>query len=313
MKRFKEILYKIFFLPPLLTVIAAVTGYGLIIAVAAFHIEIPAVQYISYIASAYALTVTVTAFPRFMSFTKKAKSDLNAHPYMKKFRSTRLGGRFLNDIRFRTELSLYWGLLINFLYICMKLFSGIYYRSVWFIALAVYYILLALMRFILLHKGKKRKGKISEDFEIKRYRMCGIMLLLMNQALAGIVVFMVHQNKGFDYPGLLIYAMAVYSFYSITIAIINLVKFRKHGSPLMSAAKVINLVAAMVSVLSLETAMLAQFGSGDDFLFRKTMTAATGGGVCTIVIGIAVFMIWKSSKHIKKLKNLKGDTNNEQQ
>ena len=313
MKRLKEILYKIFFLPPPLTVIAAVTGFGLVIAVAVLNIENPAVQYISYIASAYALTVTATALPRLRAFIRKTKNDFNTHPFTEKLRKTKLGGRFFDDVRFRTELSLYAGLLINFLYIGMKLFSGIYYRSLWFAALAVYYILLAVMRFILLHKGRKQRGKISEGSEIKRYRMCGITLLIMTQALAVIVIFMVHQNKGFDYPGLLIYAMAVYSFYSVTVAVINLVKFKKHGSPLMSAAKVINLVAAMVSILSLETAMLAQFGSNDDFLFKKTMTAATGGGVCIIVIGIAVFMIWKSSKQLKELQNMKGDLNNERQ
>ncbi|MDE6728865.1 MAG: hypothetical protein K2J80_13160, partial [Oscillospiraceae bacterium] len=268
MKRFKEIIYKILFLPPLPTVIVAVAGYGLVIAVAAFHIDIPAVQYISYIASAYALTITITAIPRLRVFWRKAKNDIQKHPVVEKVRSTKLGGKILDDVRFRTELSLYWGLLINFLYIGMKLFSGIHYRSLWFVALAGYYILLAVMRFILLHRGKKRTEKLSKESEIKRYRMCGITLLIMNFALVGIVIFMVYQNKGFDYPGLLIYAMAAYSFYSIIIAVVNLVKFRKHGSPLLSAAKVINLVAAMVSILSLETAMLAQFGGDDDPLFR---------------------------------------------
>lgn len=61
------------------------------------------------------------------------------------------------DVRFRTEMSLYVSLFINLLYIAIKLFSGIYYRSVWFIALAVYYILLAVIRFILLHKSKKTR------------------------------------------------------------------------------------------------------------------------------------------------------------
>ena len=75
MEQFKRILRKIFFLPLLPTVLAAVFGFGLVLAVAIFHIEIPAIQYISYIASAYALTVTqlmmrrplirlLTAWPR---------------------------------------------------------------------------------------------------------------------------------------------------------------------------------------------------------------------------------------------------------
>ena len=129
----------------------------------------------------------------------------------------------------------------------------------------------------------------------------------MNQALAGIVVFIVYQNRGYDYPGVLIYAMAAYTFYITIIAVINLVKFRRHGSPILSAAKAINFVAAMVSMLSLTTAMLAQFGGNEEPYFRPIMTGTVGGGVCVIVLGMAVFMIARSTKQLKKLKfsNLK--------
>ena len=96
--------------------------------------------------------------------------------------------------------------------------------------------------------------------------------------------------------------MALYSFYSVIMAIMNVVKFRKHNSPVMSAAKAINLVAAMVSILSLETAMVSQFGGDDDSNFRQIMTGATGGGVCVIVLGMAIFMIVRSSINLKKLQ-----------
>lgn len=67
----------------------------------------------------------------------------------------------------------------------------------------------------------------------------------------------------------------------------------------MSAAKVISLTAALVSMLSLETAMLTQFGAADDPMFRKTMTAYTGAGISMIVLGMAVFMIVRSTKEIQ--------------
>lgn len=302
MEKCKQILKKIFFLPPFLTVLLALSGYGFVLAVAVFKITIPVLQYLSYICSAYALIITITCFPHFIAFTKSVKRYINEHSLMKKLKNTSIGGRFFNDVRFRTEISLYHGLVINLLYIGVKMFSGIYYSSVWFISLAVYYMLLVIMRLLLLRRGKRKTDKTTMEVEIHRYRLCGMMLLIMNQALAGIVIFMVHQNKGFYYPGVLIYAMALYSFYSIITAVIKLVKFRKHGSPVLSAAKVINLVAAMVSILSLETAMVAQFGGDNDPFFRKAMTAATGGGVCTIVIGMAIFMIWKSTKQMKKLR-----------
>lgn len=298
MEKAKRILKKIFCLPPLWTVIVSLFGYGLVIAVAAFNIQNPILQYTSYVASAYALIVTVTGLVYINAAIGGIRKFVSDHPLMKKFRSTAVGEKYMTDVRFRAGISLYQGFFINLLYIVMKLVSGILYRSTWFIALAVYYTLLAVMRFLLV----RRLNVQDAISELRRYRLCGVMLLFMNQALAGIVIFMVHQNQGFDYPGLLIYAMAAYAFYAVILAIVNVAKTRRHNSPILSAAKAINLVAAMVSILSLETAMLAQFGGNDDPMFRKAMTGATGGGVCTIVIGMAIYMIWRANQNLKKIE-----------
>ncbi|MCM1167872.1 MAG: hypothetical protein NC299_17495 [Lachnospiraceae bacterium] len=305
MTRFVLILKKIFFLPPISTLFTAVFGFSFLIVVAAVPIEIEAVKYAAYLASAYALIVSITGFSHLINFFKDLKAKALEHSVIRRFLDTKIGMLLFGSVRSRTEFFLYQGLFINILYIVMKMISGIYYRSVWFVALAFYYILLAVMRVVLLHRRKKLSNKPTMENELLRYRACGISLLLMNQALAGIVILVVRQNKGFAYPGILIYLMAAYSFYSIITAVINLVKFRKHGSPVLSAAKVINLVAAMVSILSLETAMIPQFGGGSEF--RLIMTSITGGAVCTIVIGIAVIMIVKSTIQLKKLREVKSN------
>ena len=296
MEKFKAILKRIFCLPPMPTVLLMVFGYGLLILVFALDIQDPALRYAAYLASAYALIITCTGLVYINTAIGGVKKFISAHPLMKKFRSTAVGEKYMTDVRFRAGISLYQGFFINLLYIAMKLVSGIVYRSTWFIALAVYYILLAVMRFLLV----RRLNAQDEVTELRRYRLCGVMLLFMNQALAGIVIFMVHQNRHFSYPGYLIYAMAAYSFYAVTVAIINIVKTRRHQSPILSAAKAINLVAALVSILSLTTAMLTQFGGDDNADFNQTMTAAVGGGVCTIVICMAAYMIWRANKNLKK-------------
>ncbi len=298
METCKKILKKLFCLPPLSTVLTALFGFGFVIAVAAFDIRDPVARYASYLASAYALVVTCTGLKYVKPAAGKVKKAVLEHPLMQKFRSTAVGERFMTDVHFRAGVALYQGFFINLLYIVLKLVSGIVYRSMWFIALAVYYILLAVMRLLLVRRLNAR----DEVSELRRYRLCGIMLLFMNQALTGIVVFMVHENRGFDYPGLLIYAMAAYSFYAVTVAIINIVKTRRRQSPVLSAAKAVDLVAALVSILSLTTAMLARFGEGDDPTFRRTMTGAVGGGVCTVVIAMAIYMIWRANRALKKLR-----------
>lgn len=297
MEKLKAALKGLFFLPPVPTVLCAAFGYGFVLAAALLSVQSPVVLYASYLSSAYALIVTATGFRHIPAAIGSVRRLISSHPLMKKFRATAAGEKYMTDARFRAEVSLYQGFIINLLYIVMKLASGIAYRSVWFISLAAYYALLALMRIVLIHRVGARDAKT----EWRRYRLCGIILLVMNQALAGMVALMVHQNRDFDYPGLLIYGMALYAFYAVISAAVSVVKARRQGSPILSAAKAIHLVAAMVSILSLETAMLARFGD-DDPIFRRVMTGATGGGVCTAVIGLAIYMILRANAHLKKME-----------
>lgn len=295
LQRMTEILKKIFKPSPIPAILISVPSFILVIYVLANNIENEVISYVAYTLSAYAMVITITSMA---DMIRLIRHGIEKHPFVKKALSIPMLEKFLKEVEFRTETSLYQGFFINLLYVALKFGSGIYYRSVWFGSLAVYYLLLAVMRFSLLHYVRSRKGDRVSQW--KRYRFCGIVLLFMNQALAAIVVIVVKQNKGFEYAGFLIYAMALYAFYAVVTSVINVAKFRKYGSPVMSAAKVINLTAALVSMLSLETAMLAQFG-GNDAMFRKIMTSATGAGVCVVVLGMAVFMIAKSTKMINNI------------
>ena len=208
-----------------------------------------------------------------------------------------LGERFVRDEMFRAELGLYRSLFINLLYAAMKLGMGFAFRSMWFVALGCYYLLLGAMRYLL--QRRMSWQAVGEDIpaELRRCRICGIVLLMMTQALVGIVVLMVTQRGGYNYPGLLIYGMALYAFYAVTVAVINVAKFRRKGSPVLYAAKALNLVAALGSVLALEAAMITEFGGGE--LFRSRMVGATGLSVCAITLVIAIVMIAKATQGLQ--------------
>ena len=283
-----QIMKRIFCLPTILTLLIAIPSYAIVIFVFVNNMQDSALSYLAYALSAYALIITITEMTRVIKWMRQ------------KLLGIPLVERFFSEATFRTKTSLYQGVLINFFYAGIKLFSGIYYHSIWFVTLAVYYVLLAVMRFSLLDhmRGRGRIGKDKIE-ELRRYRLCGILLLFMNGALVGIIILVTKLNSSFQYPGMLIYAMAFYTFYSTIVAAINVIKFRKYKSPIMSAAKVINLTAALVSMLSLETAMLTQFGSADDAVFRQVMTASTGAGVSMIVLGMAIYMIVCSTRQLR--------------
>lgn len=288
MERFRRILNRFLFPGTAVVVISVPVAAALLIYIFTQGEEYSPIAYLSYTLSAYSLTIVCAWIVRFPK--KDFKAVLHRNPYVH---------RYLTDVPFKIHVSLYLSLGINLLFAALKLFFGIFYRSVWFGTLAVYYFMLAVMRFLLLRHVNRNGIGTNIRSERKRYRLCGIILLLMNSALSGVVILVVRKNEGFRYPGYLIYVVAMYAFYNIITAVMEVVKYRKYKSPVMSAAKAIKLAAAMVSMLALETAMLAQFDAENGPRFRQLMTGLTGGGVCLIVLVMAVFMIVQSTKQLK--------------
>lgn len=302
MEKLKNLAKKIFIMPPIPTLLISIPSFALVFYVLAKGGVSPALEYISYILSAYAMILTVTGTAGIVKWVRRG---IKNHPFIRKMLGIPLVERYVSETDFRVEVSLYPSFVINLFYAGIKLFSGILYHSVWFGTLAVYYILLALMRFSLLRHVRKNgkgglQGKRDLRAELKICRLCGAVLLVLDWALTGIIVLVVKKNSGFEYPEMLIYVMAMYTFYAVITAAVNVVKFRKHESPAFSVIKVINLTAALVSLLSLQTAMLTQFGAAGDPKFRRIMTASTGAGVSVIVLAMAVYIIGRTTYRIKK-------------
>ena len=128
----------------------------------------------------------------------------------------------------------------------------------------------------------------------------------MNLALALIIFFMVYWNRTFNHHEITTIALAAYTFTSLTIAIINTVKYRKYNSPVYSASKAISLASATVSVLTLESTMLTTFNNGTmDLTTRRIMLGASGGVISVFIIAMAIYMIVHGTKKIKLLSTAK--------
>ena len=251
------------------------------------------VAYFTYVISFYTLTtVVMRCIKTFPDIYRKIKGGVYKNP---------TGNRLMTDMKFRTHVSLYGSLGVNLLYVTLNVVLGFLYHTSWFFVLAFYYTILAVMRFLLL-RFVNRVGIGENRFkELRRSRLCGYILLSVNLALSGAVLMILYQNKGYEYHGILIYVMAAYTFYITTVAIINLIKYKKLGSPVMSMTKIISFAAALVSMLSLETAMLSEFGKDMSEENKRLMIMLTGAGVSVCIITMAVYSIIKNSSEIKKI------------
>lgn len=291
MEQTKKALRKILFPGKAVMIYLVIISAVLLICIFAFDFKDNVFAYLSYVLSAYTMIIICRA--AYKQIKKGIVTVEIKNEHIK---------RYLNDLSFRTCVSLYASLTINVVYAIVGFFFGIFYLSFWFGSIAVYYFCLAVMRFMLLRYARRNAFGKDQISEYKQYRICGVVLMVLNLALTGMVILVVVKNYSYSYPGTMIYAIGAYTFYNIITAIINVVKFRRQNSPALSSAKIINLASALVSMLALETAMLSQFGSSESPLFRQAMISATGGFVCLIVLSTAVYMIIRATKNLKRLK-----------
>ena len=246
------------------------------------------IAYVSYVLAFYTLTVWCLKIPQLIRFFKAFKEQ---NKYARKWQE---------DARLRMNVSLYGTFAYNALYGIFQLWLGFYHGTFWFASLGAYYICLAVMRLLLLLHTRKYAPGERARVELKKYRATGWVFLVMNLALALIVFFMVYWNRTFRHHMITAITMAAYTFFSFTMAIINVAKYRKFHSPVFSAAKAISFASACVSMLTLTSTMLTTFGDGTmDATTQKLLLGCVGAAVVAVVTFMAICMIVRGTKKLK--------------
>lgn len=193
----------------------------------------------------------------------------------------------------RAEKMLQFNLLLNLCFAIFYLFSAVVARSSWMGMMAFYYIWLSIQRLLL-----QKRSSCDIQKQWKSYIQCGILLLLSSLVIVGMNILLLRRVKEIVYPFYLIYGVAAYAFYSLTIAIINVFKYRKLRHPVFLANKNLSLAVAMISILSMQSALLTAFG--DDDIFSRNMSIVTGFVIFGFVVALSVIMITFGRKQYKQ-------------
>lgn len=279
MKKYKELILKLLYPNVLIFLVIFIIGFGSVISVFMLNLSTHWISYISYILSAYALTLTVA---RSITLSKWINKKLNSNKYT---------NRLLTDINLKNNIKLFSGTFFNMVYGVFKFVTGFIYNSIWFGATGVYYLVLGLMKLSL---TKHIIKKSDNSKQIIQYRNTGILMFLLNSTMVGMIILMIRDGNSVVYPGFIIYAQAAYTFYVLTFAIINIIKYRKDHSPIIAASKSINLVASIMSMFILQVAMINQFGEHGNF--ETIINSITATITSIVTIGIAIFMVINSKK-----------------
>lgn len=235
-----------------------------------------------------------------IAFAPKAKEKI-----IEKMEGRAFTRNILRSFGFRTVIFATFSLTMSIIFGLFNGFMGIMNRSIWYGALSAYYIFLALLRGGILTYHKNRIGKQlnEESEEIKKakiYRNSGIILLVLNVALSSSIAQMIFSDAHFSYVGWTIFGFAVYAFYKITVSVIGFVKAHKQTDLTVRALRNVNLTDGFVSILALQTALLATFGDGS--IDVSTFNTITGIVVSAVSVGLGVYMIVSASRKLKFLR-----------
>lgn len=293
MDRWKKILWKLLFPETIWIFLLFNVSIGLVLYIFLGKKYVEVVSYVFYALSAYTLTVVCARMP---GHFKKIKKRIYSNKYAK---------RYLTDKDLRIRVSLYGGLVVNVCFAVFKIVMGILFQSKWLFAMAGYNMILSVMRFVLVYKDQISK-KVETEQErklhgIHSYKVCGWLMLLLNMAISVIVIIVVFEEQTLSYPGFMIYAIAAFTFYCMITAIISMVKYWHRVNPIFSAVKRIGMAKALVSVFTLQVAMLTQFGV-DDEVKHQMMNGMTGFAVCLIITVMAIFMLVDVKKDFAVIK-----------
>ena len=213
--------------------------------------------------------------------------------------------KYLTDDIFQTQTMLLASLAMNIAAATFKFVMGVWFGSKWLVTVSIYFLTLSAMRLLLLNRERKSKKLETPEhkrlYDLKSYRACGYMVLFMNMIVGRMIVQMLVDNEGYDYPGLMLYLIGLFAIANFANAIYNVKKYWHIYNPMISAAKRLSFSTALVLLYTLQTSALARFGNNHEQL-RRLLNSISGAVVELVLFTMAILMIVRSNQEMHKLK-----------
>lgn len=197
------------------------------------------------------------------------------------------------DYDFKTVVSAAGSLAVTMVFAVYNGYLGIYYSSVWYGTICVYYIVLSLLRGLIVRHLHNRQ----EKSRAKVYIMASVLLMILNISLIVPVSLMVIQQKPVHMTLIPAITMAAYTTYKITMAAVNLKRRRKSSDNLIRLLRTINFIDALVSILTLQNTLIMVSAKGN-LSEILPLTAITSGAIWAFIL------LWSVSTLVNGIRSI---------
>lgn len=170
--------------------------------------------------------------------------------------------------------------LKNLFYFCFKIFVGVYFRSWFLIAIAIYSLFIGVVKNNCSRGLKKNKESIKDIYS---YLRGGIVLACSSAFYIVYSIFQIYYPSNFKYNIIIAIAIAAFATYSIAMSIYGVVK-TKGKTMLIKEYKLTNFATAFNNVVLAQIAILS-------FTAIEGMDTALYNGLIGVLAGVIVLTI----------------------
>lgn len=203
------------------------------------------------------------------------------------------------DTEYRTKLFLLLSLLFNVLYALFLFIVSRVYFSKWFFVMSLYYGLLSIARIFMFFQTRSQKPLHKK---IRLLRSLGYFLFLLNLVVSVMMFILIYTAAPIKHHEITVITLATYTFSTLTFSIISTIKFWKKNDYSHTCVKLVNLISASVSMVTLTNTMLATFGENTQRL-RGIILPLLSCAVSLVILTSAILLIKKANSNLRILKN----------
>lgn len=209
----------------------------------------------------------------------------------------KLINKIRNDYDRKTFILASASAVIYFTYSIYNGILGIILKSIWNGSICIYYLLLLTIKSYLVISESKLKNLDNKKNII--IFISYILLLVITLTILTPIILLIENKRDYNLGLIPAIFMATYTTYSITMAIIHMVKSKKSNNIFVKQIRLINLISTLMSVTVLQnTLILANGGYNQDMII---FTIYTSISIILLIFFMIAFSFYKYIKDNKKL------------
>ena len=202
-----------------------------------------------------------------------------------------------SDSRYRNRWVVGFSLGFNLLFIVTQFLDSILTGTFWASAIGIYYTAIILAKILLLNGMKNR---VDPERERKLVLATGVILLALYALLGGSTVQLVQQNPetAHSYPGAVI--TVAFTLYQIVSAAVSIHRYRKENDLVLTALKIVNLMAAIVAIVMAQTTVTMLLTSNSIIIQWITGVVGTLSSVGIALASVVLIRMGLRGKVVRK-------------